>query len=172
MTRRALTLPAEGHVPQVPAGFTATLFASGLAHPRRLLVLPNGDVLVAEQSAGYLTLLRDDGEGRAKWISRHVEDLNRPYGLAWRNDHLLVADQDGIWRVPHVLGAVRAGRPQPAVRAADLPPEQRRPEPGAYGAQLVTKKGVFGITTGHQNRPIATDPESGALFVGVGSAGN
>ena len=50
-------------------------------NPRRLLVLPNGDVLVAEQSAGYLTLLRDDGEGRAKWIDRHVEDLNRPYGL-------------------------------------------------------------------------------------------
>jgi hypothetical protein len=29
---------------------------------RRLLVLPNGDVLVAEQSAGYVTLLRDDGD--------------------------------------------------------------------------------------------------------------
>jgi hypothetical protein len=33
-------------------------------------------------------------------IDRHVEDLNRPYGLAWRDDGLLVADQDGIWRVP------------------------------------------------------------------------
>jgi len=27
-----------------------------------------------------------DGEGRAKWIDRHVEDLNPPYGLAWRGD--------------------------------------------------------------------------------------
>ena len=117
VTNRALTLPAEGHVPQVPAGFTATLFASGLANPRRLLVLPNGDVLVAEQSAGYLTLLRDEGDGTATWINRHVEDLNRPYGLAWRNDHVLVADQDAIWRVPHTLGAVRAGRPTPAQRA-------------------------------------------------------
>jgi hypothetical protein len=44
--------------------------------------------------------LRDDGEGHAKWIDRHVEDLNRPYGLALRGDEILVADQDAIWRVP------------------------------------------------------------------------
>src|SRR5262249_55363953 len=78
---RSLTLPTEGQAPQVPAGFTATLFASGLANPRRLLVLPNGDVLVAEQSAGYLTLLRDGGDGKATWIDRHLHDLNRPYAL-------------------------------------------------------------------------------------------
>ena len=172
VTNRVLTLPVEGHVPQVPPGFTATLFASGLANPRRLLVLPNGDVLVAEQSAGYLTLLRDEGDGTATWITRHVEDLNRPYGLAWRNDQLLVADQDAIWRVPHVLGAVRAGRPTPAQRAEQVPPEDRKPSPGAYGAELLTKTGVFGVPTGHQNRPLAVDPKTGALFVGVGSSGN
>jgi glucose/arabinose dehydrogenase len=114
VTNRVLSVPFGGQTLTVPKGFTATPFAVGLVNPRRLLVLPNGDVLVAEQSAGYLTLLRDDGEGRAKWINRHVEDLNRPYGLAWRNDHLLVADQDGIWRVPHVIGALRAGRPRPS----------------------------------------------------------
>ena len=68
MTDRSLTVPYNGQKLEVPPGFKATLFASGLANPRRLLVLPNGDVLVAEQSAGYLTLLRDDGEGRAKWV--------------------------------------------------------------------------------------------------------
>jgi len=31
---------------------------------------------------------------------------------------------------------------------------------------------VFGIPQGHQNRPLAVDPKSGALFVGVGSSGN
>ena len=111
------------------------------------------------RARGYLTLLRDDGEGHAKWINRHVEDLNRPYGLAWQNDNLLVADQDGIWRVPHVIGALRAGRPAPAQRADQLPPDERKPVPGAYGAQLVTKKGVFGIAQGHQNRPLAIDPK-------------
>jgi glucose/arabinose dehydrogenase len=172
VTNRSLTVPFSEQALQVPQGFVATLFASGLANPRRLLVLANGDVLVAEQSAGYLTLLRDDGTGHAVWIDRHVEDLNKPYGLAWQGDHLLVADQDGIWQVPHVTGALRAGRPVPAQRADQLAPDQRKPVPGAYGAEMITKKGVFGIVQGHQNRHLAIDPKTGALFVGVGSSGN
>jgi glucose/arabinose dehydrogenase len=37
---------------------------------------------------------------------------------------------------------------------------------------MITKKGVFGIVQGHQNRHLAIDPKSGGLFVGVGSSGN
>jgi glucose/arabinose dehydrogenase len=172
VTNRSLTVPFNGQSLQVPPGFAAAPFATGLANPRRLLVLPNGDVVVAEQSAGYLTLLRDDGSGHAVWIDRHVEDLNKPYGLALRGDEILVADQDGIWRVPHIVGALRAGRPVPPQRADQLPPDERKPVPGAYGAQLLTKKGVFGIAVGHQNRHLAIDPKSGGLYVGVGSSGN
>ncbi len=163
VTNRPLIVPYDGQVPEVPPGFTATPFATGLANPRRLLVLPNGDVLVAEQSAGYLTLLRDDGEGRANWISRPVEDLNRPYGLAWRDNFVLVADQDGIWR---------AGRPVPPQKAGEMPADKRKPMPGAYRSEMLTKKGVFGIVQGHSNRHLAIDPKTGGLFVGVGSAGN
>src|ERR1051325_8560371 len=75
VTNRSLTIPFGEQTLSVPKGFTATPFATGLVNPRRLLVLPNGDVLVAEQGQGYLTLLRDGGDGRAKWINRHVEDL-------------------------------------------------------------------------------------------------
>jgi glucose/arabinose dehydrogenase len=171
VTNRPLIVPYNGQVPQVPPGFTATPFATGLVNPRRILVLPNGDILVAEQSAGYLTLLRDDGSGHAEWIDRHVEDLNRPYGLAWRGDHVLIADQDGIWSVPHIVGALRAGRSE-TQRVDQVPPEERKPIAGAYGARMITKKGVFGIVQGHQNRPLAIDPKTGALFVGVGSSGN
>ena len=172
VTDRSLIVPYDGQKLEVPPGFTAAPFATGLVNPRRLLVLPNGDVLVAEQSAGYVTLLRDDGEGHAKWIDRHVEDLNRPYGLALRGDEILVADQDAIWRVPHVVGALRAGRPVPPQKAEEVPPDQRKPVPGAYGAELLTKKGVFGIVQGHQNRHLAIDPKTGGLYVGVGSSGN
>jgi glucose/arabinose dehydrogenase len=171
VTNRSLIVPYSGQAPQVPAGFTAKPFATGLVNPRRLLVLPNGDILVAEQSAGYLTLLRDDGSGHAVWIDRHVEDLNRPYGLAWQGDHVLVADQDGIWSVPHVLGALRAGRSE-NLRVDQVPPEDRKPIAGAYGAKMITQKGVFGIAQGHQNRPLVVDPKSSAIFVGVGSSGN
>jgi hypothetical protein len=36
---------------------------------------------------------------------------------------------------------------------------------------MITKKGVFGIVQGHQNRDLVIDPKTGALFVGVGSSG-
>jgi glucose/arabinose dehydrogenase len=170
---RPLTLPYQGQSPRLPEGFTATPFVTGLEHPRRLLVLPNGDVLVAEQRAGHVTLLRDaDGDGKADWIQRHVEGLNGPYGLAWRDDHVLVADQEGIWKVPHRLGALRAGRGGVQQKAADVPPDQRQPSPHQVGEELVTKKGVFGIVQGHANRPLVVHPKTGALFVGVGSSGN
>src|SRR5499427_5993871 len=169
---RSLILPYEGQVPRVPEGFTATPFATGLMHPRRLLVLPNGDVLVAEQKVGYITLLRDqDGDGKADWIERHAEGFNGPYGLAWRNGDVLVADQNGIWRVPHQLDNLRPGR-NVELKVADVPPEQRKGTPHTVGEEMITQKGVFGIVKGHANRHIAIDPKTGALFVGIGSAGN
>lgn len=170
-TNTSLVLPYAGQKPRVPEGFVATPFATGLEHPRRLLVLPNGDVLVAEQKVGYLTLLRADGNGPADWIERHAEGFRAPYGLAWRDGYVLVVDQDGIWRVPQVLGAMRAGRN--VQRTVDqMPPDERKPVPGAYGAEMITQKGVFGLVMGHQNRHLAIDPKTGALFVGVGSSGN
>jgi glucose/arabinose dehydrogenase len=153
-------------------GFTATPFVTGLENPRRLLVLPNNDVIVAEQRTGYLTLLRDqDGDGKADYIERYADDFKAPYGLAYRDGFVLVSDQEGIWRVPHLSGAVRGGRPdQPKI--TDVPPEQRKPVPAAYGQELITQRGVFGVVAGHQNRHLALDPKTGAMFVGVGSAGN
>jgi glucose/arabinose dehydrogenase len=171
VTNTSVVIPYAGQAPRVPEGFEATPFVTGLEHPRRLLVLPNGDVIVAEQKVGYLTLLRADGNGKAEWIERHAEGFRAPYGLAWRDGYVLVADQDGIWQVPQVLGNLRAGRN--VQRTIDqLPPDQRKPVPGAYGAEMITPKGVFGIVAGHQNRHLAIDPKTGALFVGVGSSGN
>ncbi|MFI5032933.1 MAG: PQQ-dependent sugar dehydrogenase [Reyranellales bacterium] len=40
-----------GATPKAPPGFTVTRYAAGLDHPRWLLPLPNGDVLVAEAAA-------------------------------------------------------------------------------------------------------------------------
>ena len=169
---RSLVIPYAGQTPRVMEGFTVAPFVMGLEHPRRLLVLPNNDVIVAEQRTGYLTLLRDEnGDGKADFIQRYADDFKAPYGLAYRDGFVLVADQEGIWRVPHVSGALRAGRPdQPKI--SEVPPEQRKPVPAAYGQELITQRGVFGVIAGHQNRHLAVDPKTGAMFVGVGSAGN
>src|SRR6516225_3773151 len=169
---RSLVIPYAGQVPRVMDGFAITPFITGLENPRRLLVLPNNDVIVAEQRTGHLTLLRDqDGDGKADFIERYADDFKGPYGLAYRDGFVLVADQEGIWRVPHVTGALRAGRPdQPKI--SDVPPDQRKPVPAAYGQELITQRGVFGVIAGHQSRHLALDPKTGALFVGVGSSGN
>ena len=66
-----------------------------------------------------------------------------------------MADQDGIWRVPHVVGALRAGRPAPPQKADELSPDQRKPVPGAYGAQVADQKG------GLRHRPGPPEPPSG-----------
>src|SRR6266404_9850744 len=42
VTNRVLIVPFGGQTLEVPPGFSATPFATGLANPRRLLVLPNG----------------------------------------------------------------------------------------------------------------------------------
>jgi glucose/arabinose dehydrogenase len=138
------TIAYAGQDLKVPPGFTATPFATGIRNPRRLLVQAGGAVLVATQSTGEVLLVRDDGGGRAAPAERYAGGFNGPYGLAWRGTELLVADQDGIWRVPS---------------------QSARPEP-------LTRRGVFGADRGHNNRPIAIDPKPGALFAGVGSMGN
>jgi glucose/arabinose dehydrogenase len=48
----AVVIPRDGAKPKVEDGFTIALFADNLEHPRQMLVLENGDVLLAEQKSG------------------------------------------------------------------------------------------------------------------------
>jgi glucose/arabinose dehydrogenase len=159
--------------PKAPQGFTVTLFAERLKHPRKLLVLKNGDVLLAEQEAGYITFLRDaDGNGKADVVSRFAEGFEEPYGMAVvpSGEHagdILVADAQAIWRVPYKEGGIRPDMEEIGkVDAAVTKPTT----PADYLA--VTQTGVFGPPQGHSTRSLALDPRNGAMYVGVGSMGN
>jgi glucose/arabinose dehydrogenase len=124
-------------------------FASGLDHPRWLLVLPNGDVLVAETdarprpedaqgikgwvmglvmkaagagvpSANRITLLRDTGaDGMADLRSVLLEGLNSPFGMALMGDQLYVVNSNAVWRFPFASGDT--GIAAPGVKGVDLP---------------------------------------------------
>jgi glucose/arabinose dehydrogenase len=48
---------------KVPPGFEVKLFAKDLDHPGLIQVAPNGDVFVAESSAGRIRLLRSADGG-------------------------------------------------------------------------------------------------------------
>lgn len=144
-------VPLGDHVPIVPDGFTATLFASRLPGPRRLEVLPDGRVLVVLQSAGQLVGLRDtEGDGVADGGALLVEGLRQPFGIAlipggpYAGD-LFVSDSTTVWRFPLKAGG---------------------------DAVAVTPPGAFSVAMGHITRALAVDPATGDFFVGVGSTQN
>ncbi len=134
--------------PTVPAGYKIEAIATDLKIPRQTLVLPNGDILVAEGKGGgdapamrpkdiiagfvkkkgsssvkggdRLTLLRDaDGDGRYEVRSIFADNLNAPYGLALVGNALFVANQDALVRFDYRPGqAVASG---PPTKIIDLP---------------------------------------------------
>lgn len=135
--------------PTVPEGFSVTAIATGLKIPRQSLVLPNGDILVAEGRGGSaaklkpkdviasqikakgntqvkggnrLTLLRDaDGDGNYEVQAVFADNLNAPYGLAYANGKLYVANQDALVRFDYKEGQTQAEGPP--TKVTDLPAE-------------------------------------------------
>src|SRR5262249_32079657 len=51
VTDRSMTVPLNGQKLEVPPGFTAVPFVTGLVNPRRLLVLPNASWLPSRAPA-------------------------------------------------------------------------------------------------------------------------
>jgi len=76
-----------------------SVFARGFDQPRWLAVAPNGDVFVAESAAGKVIVLSDrQGLGRAESRDAFADHLNLPFGIAFHDDYVYVADTDEILR--------------------------------------------------------------------------
>ncbi|MBA2466272.1 MAG: sorbosone dehydrogenase family protein [Sphingomonas sp.] len=163
--------------PVVPEGYTITPIATDLKIPRQTLVLPNGDILVAEGKgggdtpvmrpkdiiAGYfkkkgnssikggdrLTLLRDaNGDGVYEGRAVFAENLNAPYGLALVGNQLYVANQDALVRFDYQPGQIRASGPPVTVT----------PLPAAINH--------------HWTKALAAGADGRFLYVGIGSNSN
>lgn len=128
---------AANEAPTAAAGLQVSRFADRLAHPRTMLVLPNGDVIVAETNAparegggigglvekmlmgraganvpspDTLVLLRDgDGDGRAeqRFVLRQGGGLASPAGLAFGNGKLYVANHNAVIAWPFNPGETK-----------------------------------------------------------------
>lgn len=162
--------------PSVPRGYRIEAIATDLRIPRQTLVLPNGDILVAEGSGGNapalrpkdfiagfikslgktsapsgnrLTLLRDaDGDGRYESQGVFARDLNAPYGLALVGNALFVANQDSLVRFDYREGQTAAGGPPALVTTL----------PSAINH--------------HWTKSLAASPDGRFLYVGIGSNSN
>ena len=111
----------ESAVLTVPSGFEVEVFARGLRGPRFMAMAPNGDVFVTQGRAGEVIVLRDeDGDGTADRTESYATDLNRPFGIAFHDGYLYIANNDAVVRIPYASGQLRAeGAPEHVV---DLPP--------------------------------------------------
>ncbi len=139
---------AEGEKPSSVKGLVVTRFATRLDHPRTMLTLPNGDVLVAEtnsppRASGFeywvmkqlmgrvgaggaspnrIVLLRDadaNGTAEQRFVLREA-DMASPSGMAWGNGKLYVANHNALLSFDFESGATRLeGKPE---KLMDLPP--------------------------------------------------
>lgn len=151
VSNQAESIRRPGDQPlRVPQGFAVTLFRDKVDHARNLIGLPNGDILVAQQRPGTLTLLRDaDGDGKAELAQVWAGEFDRPYGLAFHDGAVYVGDLAGVWRLPWTAGAAKAG-------------ERKR----------ITPEGAFGRRGGHNTRTVVISPDGKRIYVGIGSDGN
>ena len=167
---------AEGAAPVAAAKLSVQRFAAGLDHPRSMLLLPNGDVLVAETnsparevsgikdwimgklmgmagagtpSANRITLLRDaNGDGVAEQRHMFIQGLNSPYGMALIGETLYVANTDSLMAFPYKEGVT-------SITAA-----------GRKISNLPANAPNM-----HWTRSLAASPD-GKLYVGIGSNSN
>jgi len=163
--------------PKAAEGLQVARFADGLDHPRSMLVLPNGDVLVAEtnspprenpgiegmvmrllmnkagagvRSANRISLLRDsDGDGKAETKTPFIEGLNSPYGMVLIGDTLYVANTDAVMAFPYSEG-------QTKITAK-----------GRKVLSLPAQK-----PNNHWTRNLIANADGTKLFVAIGSASN
>jgi glucose/arabinose dehydrogenase len=162
--------------PTVPQGYSVSAIATDLKVPRQMLVLPNGDILIAEGKggnapalkpkdiiAGYikskgttsvesgdrLTLLRDaDGDGTYELRTVFADNLNAPYGLALVDNNLYVANQDALVRFDYREGQTEAsGAP---TKVTDLPSRINH----------------------HWTKALTASADGRLLYVGIGSNSN
>ncbi|MGB0134695.1 DUF7133 domain-containing protein, partial [Dokdonella sp.] len=175
---KAVGWPA-GIMPSPAEGTRVNAFATGLDHPRWLLVLPNGDVLVAESnapakpedgtgikgffvkkamekagagvpSADRITLLRDvDGDGIAEYRSVFIDKLKSPFGMALLGDQLFVANTDGVVSFTYESGNTEIKNAPTPI--VDLP---------------------AGPINHHWTKSLIASPDGSALFATVGSNSN
>ncbi len=138
---------------EVPPGFQIQLFASGFEQPRELRTAPNGDVFVADSSAGQIKVLHGMKDGKAESVTAFASGLNRPFGMAFyppgaEPQYIYIGNTDSVVRLPYRNGDLKARGP----------------------AEVVVK--TLPSHGGHWTRDIVFTLDARKMLVSVGSRSN
>ena len=134
--------PPSGAQLRAPAGFKVEPFAEGFERPRIMIYGPGGEILLSDSvKGGSVHVLRP--EPRKKLI----ENLDRPYGMAFWKEYLYVAETTSVKRYKYDSKALSVGK----------------------GEEVVSLKD-FG--EGHWTRAIQFDKAGKKMYVTVGSQSN
>ncbi|MCG7387087.1 sorbosone dehydrogenase family protein [Pantoea sp. ACRSB] len=164
----------QGEMPKVAQGLKIEKIAENLKHPRQVLTLPNGDVLVAEangpakpttrpkqlimgivqkasgkggEGGNRITLLRNVN---GKWEQHtFIENLFSPFGMQLIGNTLYVANADSLVKFPYQEGETEIRTPPQ--RVTDLP---------------------GGPINHHWTKSLVASPDGSKLYVGIGSNSN
>jgi glucose/arabinose dehydrogenase len=157
---RIVPRPADAW-PQVPQGFAVQLYASGsFLEPRLIRTAPNGDVFLADSSAGEIKVLHGlTKDGKAESVTVFAHGLNRPFGIAFYPpgddpQYVYVGNTDSVVRFPYHRGDLEARSGQQIV-VPSLP----------SGAEVVGGGG-------HWTRDVVFSRDGRKMYVSVGSRSN
>lgn len=138
---------AEPRTLNLPAGFTASVFAAGLNNPRFMAIGPGGTIFVTGMAGGQIYALPDpNSDGIADEVQVWAEGLRQPNGLAFHEGFLYVGETHQVVRFQVGPDGARQGGPEPVI-----------PELPTGG--------------GHWTRTVGFDAD-GRLFVAVSSSCN
>jgi len=170
----------EGAMPTAAEGLQVNAFATGLDHPRWLLVLPNGDVLVAESAAPPTPPEYRSNSLKARLMRHFMREAGSAVPSANRITLLRDADGDGTaeLRTPFLTGLVSpfgmalvGGTLYVANADAVLG------FPYTAGATRIdaAPRTIVALPAGrnhHWTKSLVASPDGSRLYVGVGSNSN
>ncbi len=115
------------HHIQLPAGFSISLYATGMEAARSMSLAEDGTLFVGsfgpmgEPAVGKVYAVRDsNGDGQGDQVMTILEGLNFPNGVAYRDGSLYVAEIDRILRYDNVLANL-GNMPAPVVVNDEYP---------------------------------------------------
>ena len=169
-----------GATPAVPAGLRVNAFATGLDHPRWLLALPNGDVLVAESAAPPPPPGRRDNSLKAMFMRMFMRQAGSAVPSANRITLLRDADGDGVaeLRSPFLanlvspFGMALVGDTLYVANADALVAFPYRTGDTRIAAPPRLVNALPSGRNHHWTKSLVASPDGRRLFVGVGSNSN